>query len=78
MFERHRGGDRAVLVQLDFGAGNAASNLVELEELARSAGARIVATVTGRRQRPDAALFAGSGKVECGINLNNSLDSAGL
>ena len=64
MFERHRGGDRAVLVQLDFGSGHPASDLIELQELARSAGAEIVGTITGRRQRPDAALYAGGGKVE--------------
>ena len=64
MFERHRGGDRAVLVQLDFGSGHPASDLIELQELARSAGAEIVGTITGRRQRPDAALYAGTGKVE--------------
>ncbi|MEO7761327.1 MAG: GTPase HflX [Casimicrobiaceae bacterium] len=64
MFERHQGGDTAVLVQLDFGAGNSVADLNELQELARSAGADVRAVVTGRRQRPDAALFAGSGKVE--------------
>ena len=63
MFERHQGGDRAVLVQLDFGAGKSAADLNELIELARSAGAEICAVVNGRRQRPDAALYAGSGKV---------------
>ena len=35
-----------------------------MKELARSAGADIRGVVTGRRQRPDAALYAGSGKVE--------------
>jgi hypothetical protein len=64
MFERHQGGDRAVLVQLDFGDGHAAADLDELKELARSAGADIRGVVTGRRQRPDAALYAGAGKVE--------------
>src|SRR5512138_1717213 len=64
MFERHQGGDRAVLVQLDFGNRSAAGDLEELKELARSAGADIRAVVTGRRQRPDAALYAGAGKVE--------------
>ena len=64
MFERHQGGDRAVLVQLDFGQGHASADLDELKELARSAGADIRAVVTGRRQRPDAALYAGAGKVE--------------
>ena len=64
MFDRHQGGDRAVLVQLDFGVGNPPAELIELNELARSAGARIAGVITGRRQRPDAALYAGSGKVE--------------
>jgi len=64
MFERHQGGDRAILVQLDFGIGHPAADLIELNLLARSAGARNVGTVTGRRDRPDAALYAGKGKVE--------------
>ena len=39
MFERHQGGDRAVLVQLDFGQGSLAADLAELKELAnRPAG----------------------------------------
>ena len=36
----------------------------ELHELAASAGAVVVGTVTGRRARPDPAYFAGSGKVD--------------
>jgi len=64
MFERPQGGDLAVLVQLDFGGGNADADLAELKELVRSSGARVAGIVTGRRERPDAALFAGSGKVE--------------
>src|SRR5207247_149715 len=35
MFERHQGGDRAVLVQLDFGKGSPAADLVELAARAR-------------------------------------------
>lgn len=64
MFERPAGGDRALLVELDLGAGDPGERLAELAELARSAGACIVGTVTGKRNRPDAATFAGSGKVE--------------
>jgi GTP-binding protein HflX len=64
MFERHQGGDLAVLVQLDFGTGDPAADLQELKELARSAGADIRGVVTGRRPRPDAAFYAGAGKVE--------------
>jgi GTP-binding protein HflX len=63
MFERPAAGENAVLVQLDFGAGDFVERLEEFELLATSAGARPVATVTGRRGRPDPALFAGKGKV---------------
>lgn len=41
-----------------------APDTAELKALAESAGARVVATVTGHRERPDPALFAGSGKCE--------------
>jgi GTP-binding protein HflX len=64
MFDRPQGGDRALHVALDFGDAEPAERLAELEALAVSAGARVVDTVTGRRQRPDAATFAGKGKVE--------------
>lgn len=64
MFERHKGGETAVLVSLDFGESDYAENTEELGELVRSAGIEVVGLVTGKRSRPDAALYAGSGKVE--------------
>ena len=63
MFERPRGGDRAVLVSVDFGERDYAPKLAELCELASSAGLDVVAQVGGKRRRPDPATFAGSGKV---------------
>lgn len=63
MFERPGGGERAVLVQLDFGQGDIVERLDELKLLVASAGATSVAIVQGRRERPDSALFAGKGKV---------------
>ena len=63
MFERPEGGDRALLVALDLGDGDPRERLAELTALAVSAGATVAAAVTGRRKRPDAALFAGKGKV---------------
>lgn len=63
MFERPARGDRALLVELDFGDGAPAERLAELKALARSAGAEIADVVTARRVRPDAALYAGRGKV---------------
>jgi GTP-binding protein HflX len=64
MFERPGSGHRAVLVGLDFGEASHADSVAELRQLAASAGVDALAVVGGRRQRPDPALFAGSGKVE--------------
>ncbi len=64
MFARPEGGDRALLVALDLGAGDPHERLAELTALAVSAGATVAGAVTGRRKRPDAALFAGKGKVD--------------
>jgi GTP-binding protein HflX len=65
MFDRpSAASNRAVLVQLDFGERALAERIAELELLASSAGAETVAIVQGRRQSPDPALFAGSGKVD--------------
>ncbi len=54
----------AVLVSLDLGAPDYAESLEELRLLAESAGVSIAAVIEGKRQRPDASLFAGSGKVD--------------
>lgn len=55
---------RAVLVGVDFGKGDFIASLEELALLVKSAGAQPVASVTGRRSSPDAALFVGSGKAD--------------
>jgi GTPase len=64
MFERPQGGARALVVEIDFGRGDADARLAEAKALAASAGAEVVGEVRGRRARPDAALFAGRGKVD--------------
>ena len=64
MFERHVGGDSAILVSLMNGEPEATEATAELAELARSAGVSPLAVILGRSQRPDAATYAGSGKVE--------------
>ncbi|MDR3212532.1 MAG: GTPase HflX [Azoarcus sp.] len=65
MFERPAsGGERAVVVQLDFGQGAIEERLAELKLLVSSAGATVEGVVQGRRAAPDPALFAGRGKVE--------------
>ena len=64
MFERPRTGERAVLVRLGLGAQVDPEDLQEFTQLAVSAGALPVATVTGRRERPDPRYFLGSGKAQ--------------
>jgi GTPase len=64
MFERPRAGERAVLVRLGIGAPADPEDLLEFEQLARSAGAIPVAQISGRRDRPDPRFFVGSGKAE--------------
>jgi len=53
----------AVLVCLDFGDDGYEDAIAEIARLAQSAGAQRCAVVRGRRRRPDARLYAGSGKV---------------
>ncbi len=55
---------RAVLVSLDVGKSRAGDRTEEAVRLVESAGAQIVETIRGRRDRPDAKTFAGTGKVE--------------
>ncbi|MCM8612291.1 GTPase HflX, partial [Accumulibacter sp.] len=62
--ERRAGGERAIVVQLDFGGDDLAEQIEEVCLLARSAGAEVCAVVQGRRHAPDAATYAGKGKVE--------------
>ena len=64
MFDRPGSGNDAVLVGLDFGAADYAEGVEEIQLLASSAGVVARALVKGRRARPDAAFFAGKGKVE--------------
>lgn len=64
MFERPATGEAAVLVALNFGAAHHAESREELRLLASTAGLDVRAVVEGRRDRPDARLFAGTGKVE--------------
>jgi len=69
--------NKAVLVALDFGEPDVEESLEELHRLTESAGVSVLAVVQGKRSRPDAALFAGSGKVdEVGLALRDT--GAGL
>lgn len=65
--ERHEGGERAVLVHVDFMGHREAGIREDLEEfrlLVKSAGAEEMQLVRGRRNAPDARLYIGEGKAE--------------
>ncbi len=64
MFERHQGGERVVLVAMDFGTPDFAESTAELRLLARGAGLEVLGEVQAKRNHPDAALFVGSGKAD--------------
>jgi GTP-binding protein HflX len=64
MQQQSAGSDGAILVSIDFGESDHSESLTELRLLAETAGVRALAIVEAKRQRPDAALFAGSGKVQ--------------
>jgi GTPase len=55
---------RAILVSLDIGKAQSEERGEEAARLIESAGAQVVEVIRGRRDRPDAKTFAGSGKVE--------------
>ena len=64
MFDRPKSGERALLVHVDFTRHADNADLAELRELARSAGALVVAEVTAKREAPDRTYYIGSGKLE--------------
>ena len=64
MIDRHEGGERVILVALDFGTPDFAESVAELRLLTQGAGLEILGEVLGKRSRPDAALFVGSGKAD--------------
>jgi len=64
LIDRHEGGERVILVALDFGTPDFAESVAELRLLTQGAGLEILGEVLGKRSRPDAALFVGSGKAD--------------
>ena len=75
MFERPTGGERAILVHLDFSQYTDQQVIEEFKELALAAGAEIAALVTGSRRSPDPKYFAGSGKVDEILHLVKQHDA---
>jgi GTP-binding protein HflX len=75
MQQQSAGSDGAILVSIDFGESDYSESLAELRLLAETAGVRTLAIVEAKRQRPDAALFAGSGKVQQIAELVDRLEA---
>jgi len=64
LFDRHQGGERAVLVNVTLAPPAPAGDPAEFAELAASAGVRCVGSLSARRDRPDPKHFIGDGKAE--------------
>lgn len=64
MLDRPEGSSDAILVSLDFGDIGYEESLEEFKQLAISAGISIRGVVEGKRDKPDAKYFVGSGKAE--------------
>ncbi|MBR4868078.1 MAG: GTPase HflX [Clostridia bacterium] len=64
MIELEQRPERALLVGLDTGEEDTEALLEELEELATTAGAEVIAKVTQKLPCPEKATFIGSGKLE--------------
>ncbi|WP_022961366.1 ribosome rescue GTPase HflX [Halopseudomonas pelagia] len=63
-FERHEGGERAILVHLESQDERTREDPQEFVELANSAGADIAAFLTVNRHQPSPRFLIGAGKVE--------------
>ena len=63
LFENEKKPTRALLVCVDTGDYDAQASLDELWELAESAGAEPVASITQKLDRPETATCVGSGKL---------------
>ncbi len=64
MFDRPHTGERSLIVHMDMQVEDAREEIEEFRSLAESAGAEIVATVTGTRRLPDPRYFVGTGKAD--------------
>lgn len=76
LFENEIKPQRTLLVCVDTGDYDAESSLDELWELAESAGAEPVATMTQKKDKPETATYVGSGRLEeiAEFSANNDID----
>jgi GTPase len=64
LFDRHAGGENAILVHIDFSDGHNKEDKDEFVELVVSAGLTVKAIVGGSRKSPDPRYFIGTGKAD--------------
>lgn len=62
--ENEERNERALLISVDSGEFDVDSSLRELEELAKTAGADVIGTMTQKREAPNSATYIGSGRLE--------------
>lgn len=76
MFENKESAEKAVLICADTGEYDAENSLVELSELAKTAGAEVVCEIVQKREAPDGATYIGSGKLKelCDFCRSNEVD----
>ena len=56
--------DKSIIVCIDFRDPSFEESVEEISRLVTSAGAKVVHIISGKRDRPDAAMYAGKGKIE--------------
>lgn len=64
MFENSSEPEKALLAGIDLGIYDAQISIDELEELAHTAGAVVVAKLIQKREKPDNATYVGSGRLQ--------------
>lgn len=76
LYENEIKPQRTLLVCVDTGDYDAEASLEELWELAESAGAEPIATITQKKDKPETATYIGSGRLEeiANFSKNNDID----
>jgi GTP-binding protein HflX len=64
VFERHQGGDVALLVHVNFSGQDESDLISEFQELVASTDAEIVSLITASRRSPESKYYVGTGKAE--------------
>jgi len=75
LIDRPQGGERAVLVHVDFDNQDIQEDLAEFQELVISAGAIVLDVVRSTRSVPDVKFFIGSGKAQTLMQAVKAFDA---